>query len=439
MSRTIYFLSCIIMISILCSCTKNVDLQIEQEESADSAHEKITLKIVQSLISPQRTAKLEQLIDQYEADHPNISIQLITPQNSTPDKTILTMLEENREVDIVEVRDITAHEYASRGLLASLEKNISHWGNYALLSENARLMARDVGNITYYIPSSLYQVQLYYRKDWFDARALQVPETWEQLYYVGKQLTKPMMGQYGFAFRGGPGAAYMLSSMIQDYNGDDVGTNDSMFNLDGTTIFKDERAQEALELYRKLYTEISHPDSMDWGFTEHVQAFMDGKAAMLIQDSDVIPMFIEKLKDMEWATAPLPSGPQGISHFNVGAAGWGIALQSKHREEAWRFIVYLSTMENNRDFADAASVISIYNNALNEEKYATGPYAPYILMNNDPIHYRGVKRPSHYMNYNEFFKMSTERGRFYLQGQLTADMLLSEFDEFWQLQRQLQN
>lgn len=122
MSRTIYFLSCIIMISILCSCTKNVDLQIEQEESADSAHEKITLKIVQSLISPQRTAKLEQLIDQYEADHPNISIQLITPQNSTPDKTILTMLEENREVDIVEVRDITAHEYASRGLLASLEK-----------------------------------------------------------------------------------------------------------------------------------------------------------------------------------------------------------------------------------------------------------------------------------------------------------------------------
>ncbi len=439
MNKALYLLSWMIMISIISSCANNGDKQSIGTQTPAPDSEKVTLKVVQSLMTPQRTAELKKLIGQFELQNANIRIQLITPTEDNADDAILTMLEDNQDIDIVEVRDITAHTYASRGLLVSLERYLPEWSNYSLISEDARLMARDIGDITYYIPNSLYQVQLYYRKDWFDAKALQAPETWEQLYFVGKQLTKPELGRYGFAFRGGPGAANTLTSMIQDYNGDGVSSSDSMFELDGTTIFAGERAAEALELYRKLYVETSHPKSIDWGFNDQVNAFANGEAAMLIQDSDIIPQIREKLKNNEWATAPLPTGPQGISHYNVGAAGWGIALQSKHRDEAWAFITYLSSAESNRAFADAAGLRSIYSGAIDDEKYSTSPYAPYILMANDPIHYRGVKRPSHYTNFSEYYQMGTELGRQYLQNTLSTEALLETFDDFWQRQRNLAN
>lgn len=434
--KALYPLSLIILISFISGCTHNRDQSEKTVQTAAPA--KVTLKVVQSLMAPQRTDQLEILIEQFEAEHPGIAIELVSPNYDTADKDIMAMLEQNEEVDIVEVRDITAHEFVKRGLLVSLEKYIAGWSNYMLLSVNARLMARDVANITYYIPSSLYQVQLYYRKDWFDAKALQVPETWEQLFFVAKQLTKPEIGQYGYAFRGGRGAANTLSSIIQDYNGNNVSAGNSMFNLDGTTIFKGARAAEALELYRKIYVETSHPTSIDWGYKEQVQAFVDGKAAILIQDSDVIPMIQEKLKANAWATAPLPVGPEGVSHYNLGAAGWGIALQSKHRDEAWAFISYLSSFESNKAFADAAGVISIYNNALDNEKYSTGTYAPYTLMRNNPIRYQGVKRPSHYSNYSEYFEEATVAGRQYLQGVVSTEALLDQFNDFWQRQRELE-
>ncbi|OBZ10088.1 sugar ABC transporter substrate-binding protein [Bacillus sp. FJAT-26390] len=433
MGKALYPLSLIIMVSFISGCMHTGGRTDKKEPTA--APDKVTLKVVQSLTTPQRTAQLRKLIEHFESVNPNISIELVSPDYETADEKILDMLENKRQVDIVEVRDITVHEYASHDLLASLENYIATWSNYMHLSENARLMARDFDNITYFIPSSLFQVQLYYRKDWFDAKALQVPETWEQLFFVGKQLTKPEIQQYGFAFRGGLGAASMLSSIIQDYNGDKVDANDSMFNTDGSTIFTGERAAEALELYRKIYVETAHPTSIDWGFKEQVEAFVDGKAAMLIQDSDVIATIQEKLKEGEWATAPLPTGPQDVSHYNVGAAGWGIAKQSGHKDEAWAFISYLSSQDNNRAFTDSTGVVSIYNDDYDVEKYSTGPYAPYMLMENNPIRFRGVKRPSQYTRYSEYYQMCAKAGRQFLQESISAKTLLKQFDDFWLRQR----
>jgi len=436
MGKALYPLSLIIMIYIVSGCTLNPNRTEDLEQT--TAPVKVTLKVVESLMTPLRTVEFDKLIEKFEQDNPNIEIVKVTPNYETADQTILTMLEQSQEVDIVEVRDITLHQLATRGLIASLESYISSWSNYLLLNNNAKLMSRGVGDVVYYIPSSLYQVQLYYRKDWFDAKALQVPETWEQLFFVGKQLTKPEEGIYGFSFRGGRGAANTLSTIIQDYNGKNVDISDSMFNVDGSTIYSGEHATEAIELYRKLYAEISDPASINWGFNEQVQAFVNSKAALLIQDSDVMGIIKENLKNDQWATAPLPTGPDGISHYDVGAAGWGIASKSKHKDEAWKFISYLSSIESNRAFTDASGVISVYNNSIDEEKYSTGPYAPYMLMANDPIRFQGVKKPSHYKNYSDFYQMGTDVGHQYLMNAISAEELLEQLDVFWQQQRKLE-
>lgn len=362
--------------------------------------------------------------------HPQIKVELISPEYETADDTIASMLLA-KQADIVEVRDITVHNYVSRGLIQSLEPYIAVWPEYKLMTYNAKLMARDLNETAYYIPNGLYRAQLYYRKDLFEAKALQVPETWEQLYFVGKQLTKPEMNQYGFAFRGGTGASALFTEMMQDYSGNYVNQHESMFRMDGTTIFSNAAAKKAVEVYRSIYTDISPPESIDWGYNEQVKAFAEGRAAMLIQDSDAIERLEKDWKEGTWATAPLPTGPDNIAHYNVGAAGWGIAEGAAHPREAWELIAFLSSVDNNNAFTKASGVISVYNNVKKEESYKTGPYVPYILMDDNPSRYTAVKPPTHYANISDYLKMTTEYGKMYLKGEQSAEMLLDQVDSFW--------
>lgn len=421
--------SILLMLIVIISGCMNYNT-ITSETQPPSESEMVTLKVVQSLSNPKRTEYLRLLIKQFESEHTHIRVKLITPEYDRADDTILTMLESEQEIDIVEVRDITVHNYASRGLILSLDPFLSWWEFYNQLSDNAKLMARDMDN-AYYVPSSLYQSQLYYRKDWFDAKALQVPETWEELYFVGKQLTKPELGQYGYSSRGDKGAAIALSRIIQDYNGINVNPRDSMFRLDGTTIFSDPHAVEAVNLYRKIQTEISPPKSLEWGFNDQVKAFTSGQTAMLIQDSDVIEQLTVKLKEGTWATAPLPSGPDGISHSFIGSAGWGIALQSKHRDEAWSFISFLSSRDNNESFNKTTGAISIYNHELDDDFNTTGPYAPYTLMANNTDRFKVVKLPNQYVNYSKFLELAANRSQNYIKDEMTDQELLKQLDDFW--------
>lgn len=433
MSLAAYSFLGVLMLIMMTGCTNGSKNNSDPKPSITS--EKVRLKVVQSLTNPKRTERLQILIKGFESQYPNIRVELVSPVYDKADETILSMLESERDIDIVEVRDITVHNYSSRGLILSLETLLTEWGNYGQLSDNAKLAARNYENIAYYMPSTFYQSQLYYRKDWFDAKALQVPETWEDIYYVGKQLTKPEIGQYGYAFRGGSGAAVNLTRIIQDYNSVNVNPQDSMFRIDGDTIFSDPKAVEALNLYRKLALEISPPDAINWSFHDQVNAFINGQTAMLIQDSDVIDIFSEKLKEGTWATAPLPTGSEGVSHSNVGATGWGIAQQSKHKDEAWALITYLSSESNNEFFAQATGAISIYSSTDDQDIYSIGPYMPYTLMQNNPDKFKSVKSAYNYSNYDTYFKMATELGRNYIVGKMTAEELLEQFNDFWVEQR----
>lgn len=434
LGNALYPLSLIVGMLLTNGCTvpANTTIQTEQTSSPETVH----LRLVQSMVSPHRTEQLEQLIKQFESEHQNIRVELISPDYDTADDMILTMLEQKKEVDIVEVSAVTVNKFVSEGLIANLDPYTDKWINYQVINENARDLARDVNNTVYYIPSSLSQEQLFYRKDLFDAKALQAPETWEQLYFVGKQVTNPEEDQYGFAFRGGEGSSNQLAQIIRDYNGDNVNLNDSMFRWDGGTIFSIPAALDALKLYKKIYVELAPPESIDWSLNEQVQSFADGQTMMMIQDQNAIEQIEAVLEEGSWATAPLPTGPEGISHYTISASGWGIATHSEHQYEAWELIAFLSSIDNNDAFAQAAGVISVYSNVLDNEIYTSGPYAPFKLMNNMHNRYKPVKPPSNYVNYLDYYHQSPRSGRYYLQSALKAEELLSSLDQFWQAQKE---
>ncbi|MDQ0113523.1 ABC transporter substrate-binding protein [Paenibacillus harenae] len=421
----------VLVLSLLGGCTSTNGGNASRLNNSPNGTESVTLKLVQSLPNDIRTKSLKALIQNFEQQHPGITVVLVPTDYATADKKIMSLLNEEHGTDIVEVRTGNLQTFIAGGLITSLESYINGWHEYRLLNENARLAATDLNGTPYYIPNGLYQSQLYYRKDLFDAKALQVPETWEQLYFVGKQLTSPSRNQFGFAFRGGTGATRVLNQIIQDYNSDEVNLSEPMYRHDGQTIFAYGGALEAVELYRRLYADISPPESIAWGLDQQVDAFASGMTAMLIQDSDAITLIEEQLKYGTWATAPLPAGPDGLSYYSIGGAGWGISANSKHKDKAWELISFLSSPDNHMKFAAETGIIPIYNDASDMEYLTSGAFAPYILMNNDPLRYAGTKSLGGFANNAVYTQEGPEMLRKYLRGDWTAEQLLSELDEMW--------
>ncbi|MBB6672087.1 sugar ABC transporter substrate-binding protein [Cohnella nanjingensis] len=396
----------------------------------------VKLKMIESLTSPARTEVIKKMIASFEEANPNIKVELISPPLESADNKISTMLNSKESLDVLEVRDVTVKQFVTNKWIADLTEDTNAWSGYKDLNANSLAMANYIENKPYYIPYGLYQKMLFYRKDWFDEKGLTPPKTWDDLLNAAKTLTDSANNRFGYSFRGGSGADGYIVDLLRDFNGANVNTDDAMFLKSGATIFSTPEAKQGLTLYTNLYKDGSPKDAINWAFAEQVQGFVSGATAMLIQDPDTIDPVKQKLGEGTWATAPMPVGPTGVSHYKVGAAGWGMTSYSKHPKEAWKLIEFLSSPEQNAIFTKTAGVIPIHNSASVDSYFKEGAYKPYIDMANDPEHFVAYKPETDYKGFGEWRKIVQQDGQAVLLGQLSIDDALKKWDAYWMNEKQ---
>lgn len=421
------------LIPVLAAAVLNGCSSEESKGSADggSKSDTIKLKMIESLTSPARTDVIKKMIASFEAANPNIKVELISPPLESADNKISTMLAAKEDLDVLEVRDVTVKQFVTNKWIADLTPYTSSWSSYKDLNANSLAMANYIDNKPYYIPYGLYQKMLFYRKDWFDQKGLTPPKTWDDLYKAAKTLTDSANNRFGYSFRGGSGADGYIVDLLRDYNGTSVNTDDAMFLKSGATIFSTPEAKQGMALYVSLYKDGSPKDSVNWAFAEQVQGFVSGATGMLIQDPDTIDPVKQKLKEGTWATAPMPTGPTGASHYKVGAAGWGVTAYSKHPKEAWKLIEFISSPEQNAVFTKTAGVIPIHNSASVDKYFKEGAYKPYIDMANDTAHYIPYKPETDYKGFGEWRKIVQQDAQGVLLGQMSIDDALKKWDAYW--------
>ncbi|WP_308637478.1 ABC transporter substrate-binding protein [Paenibacillus silvisoli] len=405
-------------------------------EPASAASGKVTLKMMENLTNPQRTAILKDMIASFEEEHPNIRVDLISPPFDQADETIGTMLAAKVQLDVVEVRDVNIADYVSKDYIEPLDAYAATWHDFATVAN----IPRSVGMVKdklYFIANGLYERQLYYRKDWFDQLHLTPPATWQELYETAAKLTDPANNRYGFSFRGAKGGNSVYDTMIRTYNGERMKVDDGAFLVDGTTIYSSPEARQALDLFTRLYQDASPPESLYFGFEEQVNAFTSGQTAILLQDSDVIQTLQAKMKPGVWATAPMPTGPSGKALITVGAAGWGIPVQSSHKDEAWKLIAYLSSPQQNIELGKKYGLVPIHTLAASDPFFMTGPYQPLIEMTNNPATYIYYRLPIGYPSYLGWEKESRTTIQEMLLGRATIEETLAKWDAFWKEQQRL--
>ncbi|SFE45752.1 multiple sugar transport system substrate-binding protein [Paenibacillus catalpae] len=390
----------------------------------------VTLRMIESLTSPNRTAVIQESIKAFMDQNPNIKVELISPPFDQADNKIRTMLNAKQELDVLEVRDLNVAEFVNNGYVEPLNEYTKSWDDFSTVTSVAQSVA-SVGDKLYFIPNGLYQRQLFYRADWLKDAGITVPATYEELVEASVKLTDPSKNRFGFSFRGGSGANAVPDTMIQAYSSDKINMDDAMFLKDGGTIYSSPEAKEAVEQYVKLYKVGSPPDSINWGFQEQVQAFTSGVTAFLLQDPDVIQTLTDSMEEGTWATAPMPKGPQGKALISAGGAGWGIPSYSKNKEAAWKLISFLSSPEENTKLSKSHGTVPIHSSATEDAFFQNGPYKTLLDMTNQPDTFINFKPPFQYPANGQWGTVAMESGQRMLLGKASVEDTLKEWDDYW--------
>ncbi|SDC27985.1 multiple sugar transport system substrate-binding protein [Paenibacillus sp. UNCCL117] len=288
------------------------------------------------------------LIDKFQAENPNIKVESISlvPGNSVETlKKLDVTMSSGEQIDVVLFPSIDETlARAAQGVLAPMDE----W--YTKNNINAEE--------EYYVNPKYkgkYYATMYQRSNWLvllnqnalDEAGLKVPElgwTWDDFREYAKKLTKGEGNnkRYGAYFHNwGDYANPILFNERQN----------PFLKEDGTTQFSDPSMISFFNLRRAMEKEDksakTHADIVGAKLAYRTE-FFNEKAAMLVTGSWMVADSADTTKyphNFKVAFAPVPrsSADAELGLTSIGGQYASIANSSKHKEEAYKFIRFITT------------------------------------------------------------------------------------------------
>lgn len=208
-------------------------------------------------------------------------------------------------------------------------------------------------NKIYGLPLYVDTLALYYNKDFFNTAGItSPPETWDNLIEDLDKLTKK--NQWGVIERAGIalGTAENINrstdilALLMLQNGTKMVSDDKKL-----ATFDKSTGQDAL----RFYTDFSNPSKRAYTWNRQmpysIDAFIEGKAAMMINYSHHIPTIKSKAPYLNFGIASMPQVKD--REFDINYANyWAftVSKDTKASDEAWKFILYLTNKENSQKY-----------------------------------------------------------------------------------------
>ncbi|MBO7743260.1 sugar ABC transporter substrate-binding protein [Paenibacillus sp. MWE-103] len=337
--------------------------------------EKVELSYLDPLPSPERTAFLQDLLKKFEAQNPNITVDYTSVPWDQANNKWMTMGVAGILPDVISIDDTSLAGMASAGYIQSLQPFYDKWDQTANLTEAAKQARNKFNNEVYAIPDAFLLQGLFIRSDWFKDNGLpSTIDTWDDYFNYAKKLTDESKGRYGISFRGGANGIIRAMEYVMAAT-----HSDGWFGKDGKSILYSAEGKAAFKKFYDLYLDGESPkESVNWGFNEMVQGFTTGQTAILNQTPEVIAVAQKNMQPDTWNVVPMPKSDDGKRYIFWGfTAAYAMSTNTKHKDEAWKLIEFLSSPENNLAYSKANSSIPIYAENLKDPFFSTGPIAGY--------------------------------------------------------------
>jgi multiple sugar transport system substrate-binding protein len=329
-----------------------------------------TLRLVEVITSPERTAVLEELVAQYEAENEGVTVEITSLPWGQAFETLATMVAGGDIPDVVEMPDTWAALYAGSDRLESLEDHIAGWEYGGTLTDKTLAMGRQAGE-AYMIPYGFYLRAMFYNRNLLAEAGVESPPGTMEEFMAAAAAVSELDGKSGYCLRGGPGGTNGWIMMAAAMNG----TNE-FFTEDGQSRINEPGSVEGIQFLLDLYQNGYAPrDAVNWGFNEIVAGFYSGTCAFLDQDPDALIAIAERMDADDFAVMPMPVGPSGQAFPTIGFAGWSIFNTTEHEDEAWDLVASLSSPQANSVWAQRVGVIPIHEGADQDPYFQTDQFS----------------------------------------------------------------
>ncbi len=309
-------------------------------------------------------ALFAELVQEYQTAHPGVTIKTTRLPFMGAEPKILTALATRTTPDIARVDGSFVPKLATRNALTNLDE-IGLGGIKKDLHPVA-LSSCEVNGATYALPEQVNGLCLFYNKDLFRRAGLDPkdpPDSWAEFITVGRKLTDPEAGVFGFGMRN---SLWWTFPFFNTYGA-------PFLNEDGTRcVLNGEKGVEAFQLKVDLYRKYKI-EGGGWraGGVRDDMGFQNGKYGMIFSG----PWAVKTLQaaGIDFGVGLIPRGPAGTS-TNVGGNDLIIFRSCEHPKQALEFLTFMAGEEVQTRWANELGQIPVNVKAEPHLDFEKHPY-----------------------------------------------------------------
>lgn len=336
--------------------------------------------VLTMLMQGQDLVNWKPFVKEFEQKNPKIRINLIEgPFDSNLIENLYTsaFLLGESPYDIINMDIVWVPKFAAAGWVSDLTDRIPPEQLSKFIQGNVE-GGRYRGKL-YRIPHASDAGMLYYRKDILEQAKIPAPKTFEEMVKISQNLQKQGKATWGYLWQGKQyeGVSAMFVEVLSGFGG--FWANPQTFEVG---LDKPEAIKAVEFLKNTIASGISPPGVTTYGEEETRLLFQNGQALFLRNWP-----YVWKLANAEGsnvrgkiAIEPMLSSIGQTGGSCLGGWGWGIAKTSKHPEQAWKAIQYLTSEETQRKFILQTGLVPSYKSLFtNKEIVAKYPHYPQLL------------------------------------------------------------
>ncbi len=215
-------------------------------------------------------------------------------------------------------------------------------------------------NQIYALPLYVDTLALFYNKDIFNSTGIsRPPEDWEEFNSNVETITR--LDSSGQIVQSGAaiGTAKNINRSTDILSALMIQTGVRMTDADNRSAsFASWVSNTPVgELALKYYTDFANPSvrTYTWNDTQHysVDAFKEGKTAMMFNYSHEVGVLKNQASRLNFSVASMPQVSSTDVKNYANYWGVGVSVGSRHPNEAWKFISYLTSKEGAQSYLSA--------------------------------------------------------------------------------------
>ncbi|MDY6836346.1 MAG: ABC transporter substrate-binding protein [Thermodesulfobacteriota bacterium] len=324
---------------------------------------------------PNQPEVWDRLIERFHQEHPKIRVQVqVGPHSSTEYHAIVTQRLKNKDasVDVFFMDVIWPPEFASAGWALDLTPRFSKEEQRQFLT--APIAANTYHGKIYGIPSFIDAGLFYYRKDLLKKYGFDPPRSWMEMLTQGDVILKgeadPSLYVYSGQFKQYEGLVCDMLEFIWSRGGTVLNpAADRVLLTDPTSI-------EAITFVRDHIIGQAAPKGVvNYEEPESLELFIQGRAVFLRNWPYAWTVANDPDKSKVAGKVGVGLLPAFVGHSSASAlGGWQFAISrwSKHLDEAWQFVQFMTSTESQKMIAflagRAPTRMAVYEDPEFQEK-----------------------------------------------------------------------